>query len=92
VALVEALWPVLAWRTNAVVGCEDLEGGGTLTLDYMCYGPQELDRQRIPTFVHAQHIFEDSLFFARSEVLLVGCFVLSCRPTTGVTPCRRFAG
>ena len=34
--------------------------GGTLTLDHICYRAQELDRQRVPTPIHTQHIFKDS--------------------------------
>jgi hypothetical protein len=44
VTLVEALWPVLARRANAVVGYRDLESGGALTLDYMCNRTKEVDR------------------------------------------------
>ena len=87
-ALAEALWPILARWVDAVVGCKGLEGGGTLTLDNMCYGTLELDRWRVSTFVHTQHVFEDSGFLLGSEILLAGRLVSSCRLATGVAPGR----
>ena len=56
VTLVEVLWPVLARRANFIIDCRDLESGGALTLDYMCYGTQELDRQRVSVGPNAAHI------------------------------------
>jgi hypothetical protein len=88
VALVEALWLVLARRANVIVGCGDLERGGALTLDHMCYRTQELDRQRVSTSVHTQHISKESLFFASSEVLLASCLVSSCGLATSMAPQR----
>jgi hypothetical protein len=76
----------LARRANAIVDCGDLEGRGALTLDHMCYRTKELDRQRVSTLVHTQDIFEESLFFARCEVLLAGCLVSSCGSATGMAP------
>lgn len=41
---VEALWPILAWRSNITVNGRNLESGATLTCDHECEGTQELDR------------------------------------------------
>ena len=65
---VEALWLILAWRSNTTVNGRNLESGATLTCYHECEGTQELDRWRISTFRHTQYIFEEDLFFTRSEV------------------------
>ena len=49
---VEALWPILARRSNAIVSCRDLESGGTLTYNHEYERTQELDRERISTLGH----------------------------------------
>ena len=52
VTLIEALRLVLARWTDTIVGREDLEDGGTLTLNDMRYSTEKFNRNRKTTFVH----------------------------------------
>jgi hypothetical protein len=76
---VEALWPILARRSNAVVDRSSLERGGTLTGNHERQRTEEFDRKRISTFRYTQYIVDEGMLLIRSEVLLSDRFVYPWR-------------